>query len=171
MLKGHDDGDDEGDHSDDGDGDNSDDGDDDNSDDDDDYNSNDDDYDGDEEHPNLYWSRLKGGKIVASLLTDLVNTIQEMTKSTKTEFKILIRKRRSPLCNVGQSDSLAKTKTKKTKTKAKRQRRKKNKDKDGHLFTMLDRVITWTVAGLRLAHCHHLLLALLLEFHLKFYLL
>ena len=48
---------------------------------------------------------------------------------------------------------------------------KKKKNKDGHLFTMLDRVITWTVAGLRLAHCHHLLLALLLEFHLKFYLL
>ena len=79
----------------------------------------DDDDDGDEEYPNLYWSRLKGGKIVASLLTDLVNIIQEETKSTKTEFKILIRKRRSPLCNVGLSDSLAKTKTKKTKTKTK----------------------------------------------------
>ena len=129
MLKGHDDGDDEGDHSDDGDGDNSDDGDDDNSDDDDDYNSNDDDYDGDEEHPNLYWSRLKGGKIVASLLTDLVNTIQEMTKSTKTEFKILIRKRRSPLCNVGQSDSLAKTKTKKQRQRQKDKDEKKTKTK------------------------------------------
>ena len=66
----------------------------------------DDDDDGDEEYPYLYWSRLKGGKIVASLLTDLVNIIQEETKSTKTEFKILIRKTRSPLCNVGQSDNL-----------------------------------------------------------------
>ena len=124
LLEGHDYCDDDDDHSDDGDGDNSDDGDDDNSDNDDDCNSNDDDCDngdddGDEEDPNLYWSRLKGGKIVASLLTDLVNIIQEETKSTKTEFKILIRKRRSPLCNVGQSDSLAKTKTRKTKTKTK----------------------------------------------------
>ena len=66
----------------------------------------DDDDDGYEEYPNLYWSRLKGGKIVASLLTDLINIIQEETKSTKTEFKILIRRRRSPLCNVGPSDNL-----------------------------------------------------------------
>ena len=59
----------------------------------------------------------------------------------------------------------------KNKDKDKKTKTKKNKDQDGHLFTMLDRVITWTVAGLRLAHRHHLLLALLLEFHLKFYLL
>ena len=55
LLEGHDDGDDN------------------------DDNSDDDDDDGDEEPPNLYWSRLKGRKIVASLLTDLVNIIQEET--------------------------------------------------------------------------------------------
>ena len=103
----------------------------------------DDDDDGDEEYPYLYWSRLKGGKIVASLLTDLVNIIQEETKSTKTEFKILIRKRRSPLCNVGQSDSLAKTKTK-------RQRRKKQRQRRSPLYNVgpsdnLDR--SWVEAG------------------------
>ena len=37
---------------------------------------------------------------------------------------------------------------------------------DKNLFAMLDAVVARPVAGLRLTHCHHLLLALLLKFHL-----
>ena len=39
--------------------------------------------------------------------------------------------------------------------------------KDKNLFAMLDTVVAWPVAWLRLAHRHHLLLALLLELNLE----
>ena len=39
--------------------------------------------------------------------------------------------------------------------------------KDKNLFAMLDTVVAWPVAWLRLTHRHHLLLALLLEFNLE----
>ena len=39
--------------------------------------------------------------------------------------------------------------------------------KDKNLFAMLDAVVAWPVAWLRLTHRHHLLLALLLELNLE----
>ena len=39
--------------------------------------------------------------------------------------------------------------------------------KDKNLFAMLDTVVAWPVAWLRLTHRHHLLLALLLELNLE----